>query len=102
MIKSKRKLKRPALRFLPIFFLFATQSRALADLAWDPSPGFDREDISPRMLLLIILICIIGLVWLLAKAKMLKHYDRGSGWRIIVPFHGRYLEYKNYWDEKYY
>ena len=99
MMNMKRILTRVGLRIFPILLFFCIRSRAYADMAWEPAPG--TESISPLRVIRIILICIIGVVWLLAKIRMLKSYD-GSGLGILVPFYGRFQEYKYYWDEKYY
>ena len=94
--------KRPVIRILPILLIFI-RSRALADMAWEPSPGPESADTNLTWLFWITLISVFGLIWLFAKARMLKSYDEyRSGWQIIIPFHGRYLEYKYYWDIKYY
>ncbi len=98
-MNMKRILTRVGLRIFPILLFFCIRSRALADMAWEPAPG--TESLSPLRVLRIISICIIGVVWLLAKGRMLKCYD-GSGWNILIPFYGRYLEYKYYWGAEYY
>ena len=101
MIKMMRMLKRTGLRILPVLLFFVTRSRALADMAWEPAPGSGGASISPRRLMLILLICIIGSIWLWAKAQMLKSCG-GNGWDVLIPFCGRYQEYKCYWDGTYY
>lgn len=97
----RRILKRPVLRILPILLFFVIRSAALADMAWYPPPDPDSAGMSSRQTILIIIACIIGPLWLFAKGRMLKRYD-GDGWRVVIPFCGRYLEYKYYWHEKYY
>lgn len=103
MMDMSRIMKRPVIRILPILLFFVIRSRAFADLAWEPAPGPETADVKLQRLIRIIFICVIALVWFYAKARMLKRYDRyRSGWRVVIPFHGRYLEYKYYWDTKYY
>ncbi len=101
MINTRKILKRLWLRILPILLIFITRSRVLADMAWDPPPDPDSAGDSSVWLIRVILICVIASVWLFAKARMLKHYH-WSGWDILIPFYGRYLEYKYYWDWIYY
>lgn len=96
-----RILKRTGLLILSILLFFIPRSRALADMAWEPAPGSEGAAISPRHLMLIFLICIIGSVWLWAKARMLNSCG-GNGWDVLIPFCGRYQEYKYYWGGEYY
>ena len=103
MMDMSRIMKRPVIRILPILLFFVIRLRAFADLAWEPAPGPESADVKLQRLIRIIFICVIALVWFYAKARMLKRYDGyRSGWRVIIPFYGRYLEYKYNWDTKYY
>lgn len=99
MIDLKRILRRTGVLSLSILLFFVIRSRVFADMAWEPEP--DPAEVATRRLILILLACIIAPIWLFAKGRMLKRYD-GSGWWIIVPIYGRYLEYKYYWDTKYF
>ena len=101
MMNTRRILKRAELSILPILMLFVTHSRVMADMAWEPAPGSSGAAISPRRMMLIFLICIIGSIWLWAKAQMLKSCG-GNGWDVLIPFCGRYQEYKYYWDGIYF
>lgn len=97
----RRILKRLGFRILPVLYFFVIRSHALADMAWDPAPGQNSAEGFSSRLILIMFLCIIGPVWLYAKAVMLKHFD-GTGWRILIPLYGRYLEYRYYWDTGYF
>ena len=82
--------------FLPFLIFFISYSGAYADAVVDPIEPSDTYDSFIPKLLLFCLLCIIGLVHLLAKGLMLNK-RAGRGWRILIPFYGRYLEYKTYW-----
>ena len=103
----KRSLDRAGLRILPLLLFFAAHSRVFADVAWDPDSPYTpvRRPITSYFttgqLVLICLLCIIVPFWLYAKAQMLKCFGK-SGWEVLIPFLGRYLEYKYYWKAGYY
>ena len=87
--------------FFASFLFFAEFSRIYADSVYEPGKELDHaENIIPH-LIAFILFDIIFLVQLAARGLMLKK-GTGNGWRILAPFYGRYLEYKNYWKTKYF
>lgn len=86
---------------LPFLIFFISYTRSYADVVVDPVEPSDTYDSFIPKLLLFCLICIIGLVHLLAKGLMLNK-RAGRGWRILIPFYGRYLEYKTYWKARYF
>ena len=87
--------------FFASLFLFAEFTRVYANSVYEPGKELDHaENIIPQ-LIAFILFDIIFLVQLVARGLMLKKRT-GNGWRILAPFYGRYLEYKNYWQAKYF
>ena len=104
MMTLKNIKIRPGFRILTVLLLLACRSRVLADAVFDPTlipdPSEPAESIIPR-LILIFFAFIIFPVQLFARGRMLKRFD-GSGWRIVIPFCGRYLEYRFYWKPKYF
>ena len=87
--------------FFASLLFFAEFSRIYADSVYEPGKELDHaENIIPH-LIAFILFDIIFLVQLAARGLMLQKCT-GNGWRILAPFYGRYLEYKNYWKTKYF
>lgn len=84
-----------------ILFLIMGFSRVCADAVFEPGKELDHAENSIPYLIAFLLFDIIFLVQLIARGLMLKKCT-GNGWRILAPFYGRYLEYKNYWRAKYF
>lgn len=85
--------------FFASLLFFAEFSRIYADSVYEPGKELDHaENIIPH-LIAFILFDIFFLVQLVSRGLMLKKCT-GNGWRILAPFYGRYLEYKNYWRAK--
>ena len=87
--------------FFASLILFAEFTRVYANTVYEPGKELDRADNIIPNLIAFILFDIIFLVQLVARGLMLKKRT-GNGWRILAPFYGRYLEYKNYWQAKYF
>jgi hypothetical protein len=76
-------------------------SHTRADAVYDPSIELDHADSFIPWLIFFLLVGIISLIQLFSRGLMLQKRTN-RGWRIIIPFYGRYLEYKNYWRTKYF
>lgn len=73
--------------------------RVRADAIYDPSLVPDTADFFENILpwmFLILLLGFFGLIRLIAQGLMLNK-TAGRGWRIFIPYYGRFLEYKYYW-----
>ncbi len=87
----------------PVISIFSVFSCACANPIILNEPGMqldNAESILP-WLLFFLLVGVISLIQLVARVLMLQKRT-GRGWRIIIPFYGRYLEYKNYWQTKHF
>lgn len=77
--------------------------RVSADAVYEPDPYV--LEVASDLLVWGILIffgsLILWAIQLFARGRMLQR-RAGRGWRILIPFYGRYLEYKNYWHEGYF
>lgn len=93
-----RKIR--SLFFVSLLF-FAGFSRIYADSVYEPGRELDHAENIIPYLIAFLLFDIIFLVQLFARGLMLKKRT-GNGWWILVPFYGRYLEYKNYWRTKFF
>ena len=88
---------------LSVVSILSTLSCVYADVVYEGS-GYGGHGVNPavtRQDVILVGILLLYFLQFFARGRMLD--KRGAeGWKIIVPFYGRYLEYKTYWESKYF
>lgn len=70
--------------------------RVSADAVYIPAPEEVAETGGAAIMIYLCFSILIWFVQLFARGRMLER-TAGSGWRILIPLYGRWLEYKTYW-----
>lgn len=95
-------MNKKSIPLLPvILLLLESRSTVFADVVADPPAVSDPSDSVTPWIYLILFMSFVCIIQLIAKGMMLEKRI-GRGWRIIIPFYGRYLEYKTYWKPMFY